>query len=1135
MKYSFCLIFLLPFYCLSQNATLLETNLANDSYPQDFIPTNQGFYFTADDPIYGKELFFSDGTPENTKIVMDIFEGERDGFRGNIAFYKNRLLFLGQTDYRSDYSLMITNETNDGAEILVEDMQVSDWIEYNNKLYFSGNHNNSGYELWVTDGTSEGTKVVTNINSNGASKPSSFILFKDKIYFVAFSQETGYEVYYTDGTEEGTKILKDISQDDIFKDGVYSGPLMVYDEHLYFMAKGENNYFQLYKSDGTSEGTFEFKTINPEGNAAYFLDGVILDDGLYFKANDGDHGVELWKTDGTEGGTKIVKDIWEGSESGLSAPTLGKNDLVNFDGRIFMVADDNEHGKELWQSDGTEEGTQMFRDLSPGSEGTWHQYFFKTNNQLFFSASIAYSSDWYLYKIGVNDAEPHKIDNAVVPNTSAINFGVVSYGDRTYFPSETEKYGVELFELANNSNESKLFLDLNSGYGGMPIGFSNMNGNLYFFGANHLYVTNGSQNNLREIKSVQETHYQGQAGKIEFERLQDELFFVGYSEDYGIELWKTDGTDAGTSVVKDINPGRDASMYDNYTGDNFIATANKMYFPADDGVHGMELWITSGTEESTFMVKDIVPGSQDSHPRHMVHIGETVYFVSREDSQITLWKTEGTSNSTVPVVEMPDIRVVRTINDKIVMAADYDNSTNDNHNDLVLSDGTAEGTSMIMSFINEFDTRSKFWTQTDDHIYFVQQNNENFRPSIFKTDGTGEGTHLVYDGSSHPVGHMQISWIKACNNMVYFAVEKDSRFSEVELWRINENDEVAKVSVDSNNLPGDLKYITCFEDKLYFRDLIRDNELWYHQKGESTTRRVDLRIDGQELKIRDFHIRELTSAGNVLYFSGISDREGKELYSVTYGDLAALPEESSLPDENINYDIFNIEVYSESCLGKENGILKIEATEIGDYIADFEGEQREFTENMSFEDLGPGSYNVCIKFGSDFQYSQCFSFQINEGVSIAAQINTENIHSSSGNNVSVKIMEGSAPFTVKLNDQVLGVYDSNDFELRLPQAGILEINSDKDCEGILAFEVEAENKIIYFPNPVKDHLNILLPEQTTSNFEFHLYSSSGQLLQSFEMTPSNKAIRLNMDHLNTGTYFLKLKGSRKQPIKIIKK
>ena len=1135
MKYSFYLIFLLPFFCLSQNATLLETNLANDSYPQDFISTSQGFYFSADDPIYGRELFFSDGTPENTKIVVDVFEGDRDGFRNNIALYNNKLLFLGQTDYQTDYNLMITNETNDGAEILVEDMLVSDWIEYNNKIYFSGNHNNSGYELWVTDGTSEGTKEVINANSNGASIPSSFMLFKDKIYFVGFNQETGYEVYYTDGTEEGTKMLKDISQGDIFKDGLYSGPLLIYNEHLYFMAKGENNYFQLYKSDGSTEGTFELKTINPEGNAAYFLEGVVLDNGLYFKANDGDHGFELWKTDGTEEGTKMVKDIWEGHGRGLSAPASGENDLVYFDGRIFMVADDNEHGKELWQSDGTEEGTQIFSDLSPGSEGTWFQYFFQTNNKLFFSASIDYSTDWYLFKIGVNDEEPQKINDVIVPNTSAIDVGVVSYGDKTYFPSETEKYGVELFELSNDSNESKLFLDLNSRYGGMPIGFSEMNGNLYFFGANHLYVTNGSQTNLREISKVKETYYQGQDETIEFERLNDELFFVGLSDEYGIELWKTDGTEAGTSVVKDINPGRETGMYDDYTWDNFIVTTNKMYFPADDGVHGLELWTTSGTEESTFMLKDIIPGSQDTHPRHMVRIGETVYFVARGNSQIALWKTEGTSNSTVPVVEMPDIRVVRTINDKIVMAADYDNSTYDDHNDLVISDGTAEGTSMVMSFVNDFDTRSKFWTQTDDHIYFVQQNSENFRPSIFKTDGTREGTHLVYDGSSHPVGHMQISWVKACNNMVYFAVEKDSRFSEVELWTINENDEVAKVSVDSNNLPGELKYITCFKDKLFFRDLPRDNELWYHQKGESTTKRVDLRIDGEELKIRDFHIRELTSAGNVLYFSGITDREGQELYSVTYGDLAALPEESSLPEENINYDIFDIEVYSESCLGRENGMFKIKATEVGEYIADFEGEQREFTENMTFEDLDPGSYEVCIKFGSDFQYSQCFSFQINEGASIAAEINSENILASSGNNLSVKIKEGSAPFTVKLNDQVLGVYDSNDFELRLPQAGILEIKSAKDCEGILAFEVEAENKIIYFPNPVKDHLNILLPEETTSNIEFHLYSSSGKLLQSFEKTPSNNAIRLNMDHLNPGTYFLKLKGSKKQPIKIIKK
>ena len=126
------------------------------------------------------------------------------------------------------------------------------------------------------------------------------------------------------------------------------------------------------------------------------------------------------------------------------------------------------------------------------------------------------------------------------------------------------------------------------------------------------------------------------------------LFFRANYGTNGIELWKSDGTANGTVMVKDIYSGSGSSNPSYLT-----AFGNTLYFEADDGTNGNELWKSDGTASGTVMVKDINSGSSSSYPQSLTAIGNTVYFRANDGTNgIELWKSDGTASGTVMVKDI---------------------------------------------------------------------------------------------------------------------------------------------------------------------------------------------------------------------------------------------------------------------------------------------------------------------------------------------------------------------------------------------------------------------------------------------------------------------------------------------------
>ncbi len=131
------------------------------------------------------------------------------------------------------------------------------------------------------------------------------------------------------------------------------------------------------------------------------------------------------------------------------------------------------------------------------------------------------------------------------------------------------------------------------------------------------------------------------------------VFFSAFDRTSGFELWKSDGTEAGTVRVKDINPGASGSIPGGFTVFN-----NALYFSAFDATSGFELWRSDGTEAGTVRVKDINPGPGGSSPFGFTISNNALYFSADDGTNgFELWKSDGTEPGTVRVNDISRVNV----------------------------------------------------------------------------------------------------------------------------------------------------------------------------------------------------------------------------------------------------------------------------------------------------------------------------------------------------------------------------------------------------------------------------------------------------------------------------------------------
>ncbi|MCX7548794.1 T9SS type A sorting domain-containing protein [Xanthomarina sp. F1114] len=337
------------------NGTGIEYVFANMGFTlvNRVTKVNDIWFFVANiDSQNKEELWKSDGTEAGTVLVKKFRPNSYD-----YAYTKNLIAASNGTDLYftandgTGMALWKSDGTTNGTTIIkyfvnTPQYEIGNFINFNNYTYFWAYSEDEFSSLWKTNGTEAGTVMVQEkIETNLA--PGRILVYNNKIYFHGQRQVAttnyGWELWVSDGTSAGTRMFYDINPDvpdDVILGGNPSN-FHIVNNLLLFKANTVLNGKELWVTNGTESGTFMLNDVYPGPNSG-FLNGTPINglNKLFFTGNDGNQRM-LWETDGTTAGTVPLYDI---SESDLPMQTY--SGYIN--DKLLFLKETVAHGKELW-------------------------------------------------------------------------------------------------------------------------------------------------------------------------------------------------------------------------------------------------------------------------------------------------------------------------------------------------------------------------------------------------------------------------------------------------------------------------------------------------------------------------------------------------------------------------------------------------------------------------------------------------------------------------------------------------------------------------------------------------------------------------------------------------------------------
>ena len=646
-------------------------------------------------------MWRTDGTPEGTQeldVLLDYSEAR-------LYLAGDRIFFFGRTELGS--GLHVTRGTRATTTLLHPfDAWSMGWYlvpfhvrTVGDRLVFWMSPSRS--ELWGTDGTPEGTKVLGDFHTYGPLR-----ILGGRLFF----QGPENLVWSTDGTPEGTRETGLVPA---FDNSIQGGTVL--GAELFFYVD-RNNVMTLYGSGGTPETT---RALMSGTRNTLPARGLVAGGVYYFVYDDGVHGAELWRTDGVTA-PRMVTDLNPGKASGIGYELVA---VARSDGSVLLAGTHRDSSTEPWITDGTAEGTRLLINVAAEDFTSYSgspEHLQASGHRVFFTAS---TNDGAV--IGVSDG----LRTTTMPaGGSSVATAVASRGryffstDAGFFATDgTSTTHLEDFRAALHRVPGGVVFGRHVPKGGISLGYE-------------ILFSDGTLSGTRVIRGLtpEPSHYWMQAAGDRVWLADGKRFFVtdgasppveitpaepvaGYLRDairagtldYLVEtrssspevrVWRSDGTSAGTRVLVARSGGTGQHGY--FVG----ATERHVYF-----VINREIFVSDGTPEGTITLPAPPPPCKSQGV-----LGETLLFGDGR----SLWRTDGTAAGTTKLMTFPRDHCPELVahGGRVY----FDGEDAEHGQELWQSDGTVDGTRLVADIVP--GTGSSWpgrFTAAGDRLFFT--------------------------------------------------------------------------------------------------------------------------------------------------------------------------------------------------------------------------------------------------------------------------------------------------------------------------------------------------------------------------------------------------------------------------------
>jgi ELWxxDGT repeat protein len=407
---------------------------------------------------------------------------------------------------------------------------------------------------WAGPGLAQTPYLVHDVNPGaGSSLPRDFLAAGDRVFFIAYHPAMHYELWSSRGTAEST-----------------SG---------------------LDFTPGGQESTVPILTL-PLGDQAIF-------------SLTPTHGPALYKTDGTPGGTAY-----------LAAVNAAGSKFAAVRGGLGVFRGDSPNA---YRTDGTPNGTYKVASQFIGAIGMGHDSTFLFPFRDGFAIPHLTEGG---YQVLLSDANADRASCVVCGQ--AVCQGAAPVDERLFMTCGLQFAPPDLWITDGRLSAARLVKDLpGAPYPRMVA----VDGTLYFgvqggSGA-ELWRSDGTDAGTYPLSAL--AAMPGKVDTASMTASNGVLFFSGETPAAGRELWRTDGTAAGTFMLADIQPGPGASIGLDDPGTIVAAGAGVLFAAANDAT-GRELWTSDGTVAGTTLLPQIAPGPAPSSPAWLTRAGGRAYF-----------------------------------------------------------------------------------------------------------------------------------------------------------------------------------------------------------------------------------------------------------------------------------------------------------------------------------------------------------------------------------------------------------------------------------------------------------------------------------------------------------------------------